>query len=269
MLHRRNPVNLTSGHASPRATTQPLSLVTGEQPFRASTTQTLETESPQSETSPQEAPPIPPRPTSFPPLPPGGSGLRRQSTRLNTYETYSSAIGEYDPVPSQPPNIVPIPSSGPPPTPMRPRQPAPGGGAGGFTALPSPHHESSRDYSHHYTADYAYRFDTMPPPRSDSGPPRYESADISGGIHARVWPTYNKISREFDERKLARWGADLDVILIFVSLTVGGDHSDSDRTDTTCRPPCSLSPLQFFSSGRSTTWDQTINNNRPYSFTSC
>ena len=108
-------------------------------------------------------------------------------------------------------------SEPPPLTPTRLRQLAPGGGIGGFIPV-SPHRGSSRDYS---TADYTYRFDTMPSPRSDSGPPHYESADISGGIHANVWPTYNKISQEFDEKRLAKWNTDLDVLLIFVSIAVG------------------------------------------------
>ncbi|KAF9653873.1 hypothetical protein BDM02DRAFT_3086272, partial [Thelephora ganbajun] len=56
----------------------------------------------------------------------------------------------------------------------------------------------------------------MPPPREDPAPPHYESADISGGIHANVWPTYNKISHEFDDKRLAKWNTDLDVLLIFV-----------------------------------------------------
>ena len=271
MLPRRNSANLTSGHTSPRTTSgsagdrRPLSLVTSQQPFRASTTQTFETESPQSQTSPQGTPPLPP-------LPPGGSGLRRQSTRRTTYETYVSAIDEHDSVPSQPANIMfmhapPLPKiPDPPHTPMRFQQPAPGGSVGGFTALPSSHHESSSDYSHHNTTEYTYRFDTMPLSCSESGPPHYESADISGGIHANVWPTYNKISQQFDEKILAKWNTDLDGFLIFVSLMVEGDHCDSDRADANCRPPCSLPSLQPFLSGHSTTWNQIINDNRPYSF---
>jgi len=86
--------------------------------------------------------------------------------------------------------------------------------------VPSPHYGPGRDYHNHNTADYTYRFDTMASFRSNSGPPHYESADISGGIHANVWPTYNKISQEFDEKRLAKWNADLDVLLIFVSLTI-------------------------------------------------
>jgi len=280
MLPYRNSANLTSGHALPPTTsgsvggTRPLSLVTNQQPFRSTTAQTFETESPQSETSPQETPPMPLRPPSSPYLPPGSSGLRRQSTRRPTYETYSSAPDEYDPVPSQPPNIMHMPTPALPYTPgprspIQPQQPAPGGGAAGFPASPLPHHGSSRDYSHHNTADYTYRFDTMPSPRSDSGPPHYESADISGGIHANVWPTYNKISQEFDEKRLVKWNTDLDVLLIFVSLMVEGDRCNSDRTDATYRPPCSLPSLPPSSSGRSTTWNQITNNSRPYSFTSC
>ena len=112
---------------------------------------------------------------------------------------------------------------------------------------PSPHHGSSRDYS---TADYPYRFDTMPSPRLDSGPPYYRSADISGGIHANVWPTYNKISQEFDEKRSAKWNADLNVLLIFVSITIGL-VIDSDRINTFRRPCCSQPSSRRFSSGPS------------------
>jgi len=223
MLPRRNSKNPAVNYIPPRPTsgfvggTQPLGLITTQQTFRA---QALKTEIPQSETSPQETPPLPHRPTSFPHLPPGGGGLRRQSTRRSTYETCSSALEEQVPVPSQPPNIMPTPTSPlpqssepPPPTPVRPHQRAPGGGVGGFTAPPSPHHGSSRGYSHHSTADYTYRFDTSPRQAPD-----YESPYITGGIHAKVWPTYNKISREFDKERFTKWDADLDVLLIFVGL---------------------------------------------------
>ena len=86
------------------------------------------------------------------------------------------------------------------------------------------HHDPSHNDPHHNTADYAYRFDTMPSVRSDSGPPQYESAAVTGGIHAKVWPTYNKISKEFDDKKLEKWNSDLDVLLIFVSLVFGRDY---------------------------------------------
>jgi hypothetical protein len=71
----------------------------------------------------------------------------------------------------------------------------------------------------------------VPPPRSDSGPAHYEPAGISEGIHAGVWPTYNKVSQEFDEKRLKQWNDDLDVLLIFVSLVVRL-VVDSDRIDT-------------------------------------
>jgi len=226
MLPRRNSKNPAVNNIPPRPTsgfvggTRPLGLITTQQIFRA---KTLETESPQFETSPQEVPPLPSRPTSFPNLPPG---LRRRSTRRSTYETCSSALQEHVTVPSQPPNITPIPTSPlpqvsePPPTPVRPQQPpVPSGGAGGFTALSSPRHGSSREYSHHSTADYTYRFDSSPRPAPDYGSPY-----ITGGIHAKVWPTYNKISREFDKERFTKWDADLDVLLIFVSLTIWCDR---------------------------------------------
>jgi len=65
----------------------------------------------------------------------------------------------------------------------------------------------------------------MHPPRPDPGPAHYEPAGISEGIHAGVWPTYNKVSQEFDEKRLKQWNDDLDVLLIFVSLVVRtSDH---------------------------------------------
>jgi len=227
MLPRRNSTNVTSGHVSPRPVSgsvggrRPLSLVTTQQSFRASAALTAETESPESEISPQDFPPVPP-PRPAPPshLSPGISGLRRQSIRRGTQESFRSALEEDGPsrAPSMPMATIPQFPEPPPLTPTRVRQLAPGGGVGGFTPV-SPRHGSSRDYS---TADYPYRFDSMPSPRSDSGPPHYESADISGGVHANVWPTYNKISEKFDEKRLEKWNADLDVLLIFVSFTSQG-----------------------------------------------
>ena len=74
-----------------------------------------------------------------------------------------------------------------------PNHPPPGEGVGGF-AYPRRH------YPH---------------------PPNYGSADISRGIHAKVWHTYNKVAQEFDEKKLKKWNKDLDTLLIFVSLMLG------------------------------------------------
>ena len=239
MLPRRNSANVTSDHVSPRPTSgsfagrQPLSIATNQQTFRASTFETLETESPQSETSPQPqaTPSIPPRPPAFPQLPPRVSGLRRQSTRHNTYDTYATVYEEHVPASSQPPSIMPMPglpfaqaSGHPPPTPMRPQQPAPGGGVGGFAAAIPFRHDPSRNDPRHNTTDYTHRFGTMPLARSDSSPPQYESAAVTGGIHAKVWPTYNKISKEFDDKKLEKWNSDLDVLLIFVSLVLESDY---------------------------------------------
>ena len=221
MLPRRNSTNLNPGYASPRPTsgsfggTRPLNLVTNQKTFRANTAQTVETESPQSEKFPQDtpiAPPTPPRPSPIPELPPRNS-LRRQSTRRNTYEPFSSAPDF--PSQSRPPNIMPMPSSPPlrspvhPPSPIQPRQSAPGEGVGGFT------------YFRQYTAD-TYRLNAMPSPHSDPGPHHYKPADVSGGIHADVWPTYNKISEEFDQKRLSKWNTDLDVLLIFVSIILRG-----------------------------------------------
>ena len=270
MLPRRDSANVAPGDIPPRPTSgslgdrRPLKLAVTQQAFRASTTLAAETESPESEISPQDFPPVPPRPAPSSHLPPGNNGLRRQSTRRGTHETFRSGFEEYVPprAPSMPMATIPQ-SSEPPPTPTRSRQPAPGGGIGGFTPVSS-YDRSSPDQS---TADYTYRFDTMPSRRPDSGPPHYESADVSGGIHAKVWPSYNKISQEFDEKRLAKWNADLDVLLVFVSLTVGLSIG-SDHTDTICRPLYSLLLSQPSSSGPSTTWSQIINSNQPCSFTS-
>jgi len=43
-------------------------------------------------------------------------------------------------------------------------------------------------------------------------------------MHAGFWPTYNKVSREFDEKRLGKWDRDLDILLVFVSLVVMGDR---------------------------------------------
>jgi len=82
------------------------------------------------------------------------------------------------------------------------------GGVGGFASIP--------------------KFATC----SDSSSPSYETTDISGGVHAEVWATYNKVSEEFDEKRLKKWNEDLDVLLIFVSLLVNGVIIDSDWTET-------------------------------------
>ena len=105
----------------------------------------------------------------------------------------------------------------PPLTPARPQPHVPAEGIAGGFADPSTRHEYDREHFHKYTTDYTNRFDRIPSLREDSESPHYESADISGGIHADVWPTYNKFSKEFDENNLEKWNKDLDVLLIFVS----------------------------------------------------
>ena len=72
----------------------------------------------------------------------------------------------------------------------------------------------------HKAADYAYGFNFPPSPRSGSGAPRYEPSVILDDIHADVWSTYNAVSGKFDEERLMRWKADLDVLLIFVRLEI-------------------------------------------------
>ena len=222
MLPRKNSTVPNPGFASPHLAGgslgpgRPLNLVTSQKTFRASASQTLETDSPQSETFSKDtpiSPVMPPRPSPLPQLPP--RGLRRQSTRKATYETFGSAF-EFPQQP-RPLNIMPIPPSPPepgsplPPITTQPRMPTTG--VGGF-AMPSPHR-----HGHQHTTDGSYGFDTILSPRSDPGRLHYESADISGGIHANLWPTYNKISQVFDEKRLSKWNGDLDVLLIFVSHT--------------------------------------------------
>ena len=253
MFPRRRSTNVTPTHVPPQPRSgsvggrRPLSLITDRQPFRAFTTQTVETKPPVSKTEPQaeielqEIPPLFPQ-QSHPHLPPGNSELRRQSTRRDTYDTRPSAPEEE--VSSQ--GISDHPS-----TPVRPLQHAPGGDAGGSAVIPP---------SPHNAADYAYQF--------DSRPAYNEPAGTSEGIHVRLWPTYNKVSQEFDEKRLKLWNEDLDVLLIFVSLVVGV-LIDSGQTDAICRPPCSPPSSQPSSSGPSMTWDLITNSSRPYSFTSC
>jgi len=193
---------------------------------------TVETESPQSETSPepQATTSLPPRPPTFPHLPPGVGGLRRQTIRSNTYDIYAPVLEEHVPSQPQSSNVMTMPSpqfpqipGHPPPTPIRPRQPAPGGGVGGLSPMATPfHHGPSHNDPYHDTADHTYQAGA--PTRSDSGPPQYRSEALTGGIHAKVWPTYNKVSGQFDERMLEKWMSDLDVLLVFVSLVFGRDR---------------------------------------------
>ena len=206
---------------------RPSGIATNQQTFHAYTAGTLETESPQSGSQRQA---IPPQSQTFPQLPPGSGGLRRKSTRLNTYDTYADVLEEHVPASSQPPSIMPIPSppfsqvSGhPAPAPMRPQQPALGGGVGGFAVATPFHHDPSRNDPRHNTSDYNNRFDTMASARSDSSPPQYEPVALTGDIHAEVWPTYNRVSKEFDDKMLEKTNSDLDVLLIFVSLVFGRD----------------------------------------------
>ena len=95
-----------------------------------------------------------------------------------------------------------------------------------------------------------------------------ETASVSEGIHAGVWPTYNKVSQEFDEKWLKQWNEDLDVLLIFVSLSVGvAIHSV--ELITIRRPRCSPQSSRPSSSGLSTIWVRIINNSRSCSSISC
>ena len=115
---------------------------------------------------------------------------------------------------------------------ISPPQDSPGEVAGGFTAPFSPRVGSGRDHYRRYTADGTHWFNAMPPPPSDSGSHHYKPADVSGGIHADVWPTYNEISEKFDRKRLSKWNDDLDVLLIFVSLILGDMIMTSPHTNT-------------------------------------
>ena len=189
---------LTSGSAVGRRS---LNLVARRQPFRASTAQTVEIEPFASETELRDILPVPSRPASPLQLPPGNIGPRRQQTRRDTQGTLCSTLIE-EHVPPQPPNIIttsPVSQTSKPRTsPTRPRR---RGGAGRSASTP----KSAT--------------------RSDSSSPPYEAASPFEGMHAGLWPIYNKVSQEFDEKRLGKWDRDLDTLLIFVSLVpVMGDR---------------------------------------------
>ena len=233
MPPRRSSKSVTSDHVPSTSGLfgdigQPLSMATDQQTFPSSRSGTLEIGSPQSQPPPQ------PRVTpSLPPRPPAFSGLRRQS-RSNTHDTYTTVVEERYLASSQPSSVTPMPSVSMPssfsqvseyslPAPMQPRQPAPGDGVGGFVAPTSFYYGPSYNNSNRNTADHPYQFNTIPSPQSDSGPPHYESAAVTGGIHEKVWPTYNKISEKLDDKMLDKWNKDLDTLLLFVSLISGCD----------------------------------------------
>jgi len=196
----RSPSPLTS---SPVIGRRSLNLVAHQQPFRASTSQTVETDTFVSETTPRDIFPAPSRPVSPLRLPPGNSGPRRQQSLHDTQETLWSPPLE-ERVSPEPPNFFPTSpvsqTSEPRASPTRSRRPALGGGTG-------------RSASIQKSAT-----------RSDPNPPPYETAGTSEGMHAGFWPTYNKASREYDEKRLGKWDRDLDILLVFVSLVVMGDR---------------------------------------------
>ena len=71
---------------------------------------------------------------------------------------------------------------------------------------------------HRGTANYTYRLDSIPPARPNLNSPQHKPTALTGDIHEKIWPTYNKISKEFDSKILEKSDSDLDVLLIFVSL---------------------------------------------------
>jgi len=192
----RSPSPLTSGSVRGRRS---LNLVTHHQPFCASAAQTVETETFVSETSPRDILPVPFRSASPLRLPPGNIGPRRQQTRHDTQGTLcSTPIEEH--VPPQSPNVIPT---------------SPVSQTSKSRASPTRSHRHSGAGRSASTPKSATR--------SDSSSPPYETARTFEGMYAGFWPIYNKVSQEFDEKRLGKWDRDLDVLLIFVSLVVMGD----------------------------------------------
>ena len=222
MLFRRNRKNLNRRYTAPRLTNSyvggrpPLTLVAHQEPFCAAAAQTVETDPSQHKTFPQDTQdaPMPLRPSSSPLLPsPRKGGARRRSVRTDTDETLSPT--SESPLQFQSPNAI------SPTTPILLQRPAPGEDVDESTKPPPARHWSGHEYSHQHTANsYSCRFDAAP--SSDSGPSHYTSADVSGGVHAHVWPIYNGVSQKFDEKVSSRWNDDLDLLLIFVSLPPDG-----------------------------------------------
>ena len=106
MRPRRNSTGATPRHASPRQAAGsaggklPLSPVTTQRVFRASTNMTVETESPVSETPSLD---LPPMPVSFPQLALASiGGFGWQPTGHNTREALHSTVEER--TPSRPPS---------------------------------------------------------------------------------------------------------------------------------------------------------------------
>ena len=186
-------------------------LVTYQEPFRASPNRIVEVEPSQPETFRQDTQnaPVPPRPSLSPLSPPSNS--RRQSVRTDTDKTLSP-VSE-SPSQSQSPNTIFLPTSIPS------EKPALGKDVDELVSPPPTRHWSGHEYSHQHTADsYTYQFGTAPPPTTNSGPSHYTSADVSGGVYAHMWPIYNRVSQESDQKLFSRWSDDLDLLLLFVSL---------------------------------------------------
>lgn len=211
MLLRRNWTTPNPGYASSHPTNdsfrsrRPPDLVTGPNVFPPTMPQTVETESPKSEISPQDtpgAPPMSPRPSPSPLLQPRNAGLRQRPTSREAHAAFNPTLN----FPSQPQqsNAVPMHSVG---------------GSEGPSSSP---YGSGRGVPYHNTANYTSRSDEIPPPHSDFKWSYYDPADISDEIHANVWSIYNIISKEADEKMLFKWSTDLDSLLIFVSLIIRG-----------------------------------------------
>ena len=163
MLPRRRSTTVTPSHVSPQLTGGPAndrrqsSTVTNREPFRAVTTQTVRTESPVEGTSPQ----------GIPPTLPSNNGPGKKPTRAEEMPPGNNGFGQK---PARRDTPILTRAKETPPVPLGDNRSRP------------------------------IRRDTYIPAQSppdipeDPSSPRHEAAAISEGIHAGIWPTYNKVS---------------------------------------------------------------------------
>ena len=208
----RNPKKPNPVYTLPRLTNSyvgdrpPLNLVTYPGPFRAATARIVEMEPSQFEKFPHDTrdTPVSLRPSPSPLSP---RNPRRQLARTDTDKTLSP-VSESPPR-SQSPNTI------SPPTSIPSGKPVLGKDVDELVSPLQIRHWSRHEYSHQHAADScAYQFDTPPSPPTNSCPCHCKSADVSGG----VWPIYNRVSQESDKKLFSGWNADLDLMLLFVSL---------------------------------------------------
>ena len=139
---------------------------------------------------------------------PSGLITTQQPLRVSTAPTAETEPPKSEILPQESPPV-------PPPLPASSSHLPPGNSGLRQQSTPPDTHETVRSALEEHVPP---RPPSVPSPHPDSGPSHDESANISGGIHADVWPTYNRISQEFDQKRLVKWNADLDVLLIFVSV---------------------------------------------------